>query len=1826
MKNNCINDILSKSPKLNLIKYCLILCLISVRLNAQVTVTGAISGNGSYTTLGNAIATIGTSQASANITITISGNITEGASTISIGTGTWASLSIQPSGGARVISAATTAGLPMIDFNGADNVTINGLNSGGNSLTIQNTTVSPTAGTSTIRFQTDAINNTITNCFILGSSTMGTTTDGGNIWFGGAAISTGNDGNTISNCDIGPAGSNLPTKCIYGLGTFTNTTVNNSGITITNCKIHDYFNAAEISNGIYLANGNTDWNITGNRFYQSATRTQTTGKLHSAIQISNTSGNNFQITGNIIGFANFSGTGSYSFIGVSNSMFVPISLSVGFTVATSVNNNLIAGITMTGSYSGTISFAPFRGIYISSGETICNDNTIGDMSTNGSISFSSSGTSAKEVIGMCNFNASNWTTNNNNIGGITAVSTSTGALNITGMRNHGSSGKIWTCTNNTIGGSIANSINTNSTSSATVVNGILNYFSGSSINSNLIRNLTSAGGTGTGLSASLGGIVVNNALTAQSITKNIIHTLTNTNVSGAVTVSGIVYQGPSFTNLIDGNYIHSLSIVSSNASSIMNGIEKLAGTTTFQNNMIRLGLNALGASLSNGFVINGYNDATADIVNFYFNSIYIGGTGVAGSSNTYAFQSTSATGSRNFRNNIFYNARSNGAGTGKHYVVKVGGAAPNPSGLTINNNLYFTSGTGGLFGSFNALDVVNLASWQTVVGQDANSWYSDPFYLMPNGTSLTGDLHIDPTSGSAIEGHGVNIAGISFDFDQQARTSLTPEDIGADALIVNCAGVSISSNITGAITVCQGSGLTLGLSANYMTNGILYQWASSTSLGGPYVNLGTASTQATGNLNATTYFICTISCAFGGGAFVTTENAVNVFSPPSVSVSPMTASRCSNGAGVTLTASGASTYSWSPTSYLTPTSGSPVLATPSSNFAYIVTGTDANGCTGSATSSIAVTPIPSGSASSNSPICVGSTLNLTSGLGTSYNWTGPNGFTSTQQNPIILNATSANAGTYTVSVIDGDLWTQKSNVGGVNRYAAVGFSIGTKGYVGTGLNGVTYLKDFWEFDPVLNTWTQKADFGGTARNYAVGFCIGTKGYIGTGWQGNPGNYVGDFWEYNPSLNLWTQKANFGGGPRSGAVGFSIGSNGYIGCGLNGSFYENDFWEYNPSLDSWIPRSDFGGVGREEAVGFNIGTKGYIGTGQGGSLYFQDFWEFDPSLNTWTQKANFEGTARNLAVGFSIGTRGYIGTGQDGIGSYKKDFWEYIPESNMWIQKADFGGNLRRYAIGFCIGTNGYIGTGTSSGGIFNDFWEYDPGPGSLCPSVVSTTATIFPLPSVNIGSNSPVCSGSTINLSSSGGTGYSWTGPNGFTSTLQNPVITNAAIVNAGTYTVSVTGANGCMSSSTTVVSLKSLPSLSATSNSPVCTGSTLNLSSSGGISYSWTGPFSFASTQQNPSETNFFSSKAGNYVVTVTGANGCTASATTIVVEGPLPTVIPNSNSPICSGSTLNLTASGGVSFSWTGPNGFVSLLQNPVILNAALVNTGNYIVTVTGANGCTASSSTNVSVTPSNTYYADADADGFGVALYILQACAPSGIFSATVTDDCNDANNAVNPGATEVCFNGIDDNCNGTTDEFCNVTLHLRVLIEGFYLGSGLMQATVDPVVYPSLCDTMVVVLRNAVFPYNVAHIDTSIIDTNGYGDFTFPSGASSGNFYITLRHRNAIETWSASPVLFTTLITNYNFTTAKTKAYGSNLRDLGDGNFALWSGDISDAATGTVGIQDGVMESQDYGDLESAVYFTLLGYIPQDITGDGVVESSDYGLMESNVYFTIFSMKP
>jgi gliding motility-associated-like protein len=210
------------------------------------------------------------------------------------------------------------------------------------------------------------------------------------------------------------------------------------------------------------------------------------------------------------------------------------------------------------------------------------------------------------------------------------------------------------------------------------------------------------------------------------------------------------------------------------------------------------------------------------------------------------------------------------------------------------------------------------------------------------------------------------------------------------------------------------------------------------------------------------------------------------------------------------------------------------------------------------------------------------------------------------------------------------------------------------------------------------------------------------------------------------------------------------------------------------------------------------------------------------------------------------------------------------------------------------------------------------------------------------------CNTTTVTLTGTGGGSYSWTG----SGIVSGAATANPVVNTAGTYSVLVTAANGCTATANTTVSQNTTaPTAGASNSGPItCTITTSTLTATGGGSYLWTGPGIISgATTANP-----VVNQSGNYLVTVTAANGCTAAATTSVSQNASPPAATASGTTIlnCTATTSTLTGTGGGSYSWSGA-GIVSggSTANPVV-NAA----GIYTVMVTAANGCTATANTSV------------------------------------------------------------------------------------------------------------------------------------------------------------------------------------------------------------------------------------------------------------------------------
>lgn len=482
-------------------------------------------------------------------------------------------------------------------------------------------------------------------------------------------------------------------------------------------------------------------------------------------------------------------------------------------------------------------------------------------------------------------------------------------------------------------------------------------------------------------------------------------------------------------------------------------------------------------------------------------------------------------------------------------------------------------------------------------------------------------------------------------------------------------------------------------------------------------------------------------------------------------------------------------------------------------------------------------------------------------------------------------------------------WTAKANFPGAARNTGVAFSIGAKGYFGTGFDGA-YYQDFWEYDPSANTWTQLANFGGGLRGYAVGFSIGNFGYLGTG-QDASAKY-NDFWRYDPASNLWTQVANFGGAARSIACGFSIGNFGYVGTGDDGTMQKQDFWKYDPSTNSWQQQPNFpGGVRSDiDRAVFVIGNFAYWGTGANG---WNDLWQFDPASNLWTQKTNFPGTNRYGATGFTICGKGFLGLGTDGSGSFFNNYWQYDPVSNAWSAVTSLPASGRCDAPALVVNNKAYLGTGYSMGNVFQkDWWEFSLGTGSIITISASSTT---------------VCSGNPVTLTASGGTSYSWSNGSSASSIVVSPTSTTS-------YSSSDTS-NSCSVQGNITITVLSQPSVSVSAATSICVGNSATLTASGGGLYSWNNGITTSSIIVSPSVTT-------SYSVSVTNACG-TSTASSMVYVTTQPVAAISNCQDICPGGSLTLTAAGGNSFQWN---------TGDTISSTSVFNVGIYTVIVFSGN----------------------------------------------------------------------------------------------------------------------------------------------------------------------------------------------------------------------------------------------------------------------------------------
>ncbi len=691
-------------------------------------------------------------------------------------------------------------------------------------------------------------------------------------------------------------------------------------------------------------------------------------------------------------------------------------------------------------------------------------------------------------------------------------------------------------------------------------------------------------------------------------------------------------------------------------------------------------------------------------------------------------------------------------------------------------------------------------------------------------------------------------------------------------------------------------GETITLNAN--GSGGTYAWSGPNGYTSSAINPSIANAAAT---SAGTYNV-TLTNAAGCSAMANTVVVVNA--NPTVSASN-TGAYCA-GQTISLSAtSNATSFAWSGPNGYSSVQQNPTIANiaTTNGGTYTVVATNANNCTAQASTVVTVNANPTANASNTGAYCEGQIITLqTTSTGT-YAWSGPNGFTSTQQNPTIANSSALNAGTYTLVVTNANNCSASASTDVVVNVTPTVTASNTGAYCAGHTISLLAVSDATSF-----AWSGPNGFTSTEQNPTIEHATTNNGGTYTvvvtsasGCTAEASTVV------VVNANSAATASNTGAYCEGQTIALQTTSTGsYAWSGPNG-FTST---QQNPTI--------------ENATTANTGTYTLVVTNANGCIT-EASTEVVVNTNPTLTASNTGAYCAGETISLSAASNA---------------------TSFAWSGPNGFTSTLQNPTIGNAATTNAgtYTVVATNANGCFVN---------------ASTNVVVNAAPTANASNTGEYCEGQTIALQTTSTGSYAWSGPNGFTSTEQNPTIGNATTTNAGTYTLVVTSANGCAAEATTEVVVNATPTLTASNTGAYCVGETISLSAaSDAASFAWNGPNGFTSTMQNPTIENAATTNAGTYAVVATSANGCTANANTVVAVNANPTANASNTGAYCEGQTITLQTTSTGSYAWSGPNGFTSTEQNPTIGNATLANAGTYTLVVSTANGCNAEASTTVVV----------------------------------------------------------------------------------------------------------------------------------------------------------------------------------------------------------------------------------------------------------------------------
>ncbi|HCT70646.1 MAG TPA: hypothetical protein DF409_05980, partial [Bacteroidales bacterium] len=369
-----------------------------------------------------------------------------------------------------------------------------------------------------------------------------------------------------------------------------------------------------------------------------------------------------------------------------------------------------------------------------------------------------------------------------------------------------------------------------------------------------------------------------------------------------------------------------------------------------------------------------------------------------------------------------------------------------------------------------------------------------------------------------------------------------------------------------------------------------------------------------------------------------------------------------------------------------------------------------------------------------------------------------------------------------------------------------------------------------------------------------------------------------------------------------------------------------------------------------------------------------------------------------------------------------------------------------------------------------------------------------------------------------------------------------------------------------------------------------------------------------------------GTYTVTVNAANGCSDTESIIITQNITPPVaeISAQTNVSCFGDA---TGSATVTVTGGTPD-YTYLWDDLAAQTTATANNlaaGTYNVTVTDENGCTATVQV-VITEPTAVTLVSATAvnpvNWGDNGTITIQATGGTGTLYYTIGSETNTTGVFLRPSGNWE-YSVTDDNACGplvgvvTVGDPDTRQLNIKLYLEGFY------NKTTNTMVSPlgdgpgGNCDYITVKLHNAndysIVEYTAANV---FIKRDGTISITLPSSLN-GSYYLSIVHRNSLNTVSGLPVPFVGEIVSYDFSDNASKAYDNNMIEVNSGIWAIYAGDVD---------QNGIIDTNDMTpvDNDSAGFNT--GYLTTDINGDGIVDTADMTFVDNNSASFVTSSTP